>query len=65
MKTSNNVPVRNKKCTLYRNLKSNSHKRFCNRDFAFSPYIFDHGESKKGCLDSCRNRNFGLKMNKM
>ena len=47
---------------LHRSLKSNSHKRFCTRDLACCPYILGHGESKKDCLNLCRNRNFVHKM---
>ena len=31
--------------------ESNSHKRFCSRNFACWSYILDHGESKKDCLN--------------
>ena len=31
--------------------ESNSHKRFCSRNFACWSYNLDHGESKKDCLD--------------
>ena len=44
--------------TVHRNLKSNSHIRFCNRHLNLQNIILDHGESKKSCLNSCRNRNF-------
>ena len=36
----------NKSSIEHRSLKSESHKIFCNRDFALVPYILDHGESK-------------------
>ena len=42
---------------IHRSLNSNSDKRFCNRDFACWRYILDHGESKKDCLSSCRNKS--------
>ena len=42
---------------LHRDLKSDSHKRFGNRDFACWAYILDYGESKKGCLNYFRNRS--------
>ena len=42
---------------IHRSLNSDSHKRFCNRDFAYGPYILDYGESKKCCLNSGRNRS--------
>ena len=29
--------------SIHRDLKSDSHKRFCNRDFACGPYVLDHG----------------------
>ena len=38
-------------------MQSNSHKRFCTRDFACWAYILDYGESKKRCLSSCRNKS--------
>ena len=41
----------------HRDLKSDSHKRFGNRDFACWAYILDYGESKKGCLNYFRNRS--------
>ena len=43
-----NVPL---SCPQHRDLKSDSHKRFGNRDFACWAYILDYGESKKDCLN--------------
>ena len=37
--------------TSHGDLKSDSHKRFGNRDFACWAYILDYGESKKDCLN--------------
>ena len=46
----------------HRDLKSISHKSFCNRLLTIQGIILGHSESKKDCLDFCRNRNFGHKM---
>ena len=43
--------------TGHRDLKSGSHKRFGTQGFTNSTYILGHGESKKGCLKSGRNRS--------
>ena len=42
---------------VHRALKSDSNKRFCTRGFAFGAFILGHGESKKSCLNYCRNRS--------
>ena len=71
----NGVPIKNVKnamqeivgfktvgiSTLHRDLKSHSHISFCNRLLNIQGNILGQGESKKGCLNSCRNRNFGQK----
>ena len=44
--------------TKHRDLNFVSHKWFCTRDFACWACILDYVESKKDCLNSCRNRNF-------
>ena len=41
----------------HRDLNFDSHKRFCTRDFACWAYILDYGESKKRCLNYCRNKS--------
>ena len=41
----------------YRGLNFDSHNRFCTRDFASWACILDYGGSKKGCLNSCRNKS--------
>ena len=43
--------------TTHRDLNFDSHKRFGTRDFAFWAYILSYGESKKDCLNSCRNKS--------
>ena len=45
---------------LHRALKSNSHKSFCNRVLTIQVIILGHRESKKSCLNFCRNRNFNI-----
>ena len=41
----------------HRDLKSDSHKHFCNRILTKQGIILGHGGSKKDCLSSCRNRS--------
>ena len=41
----------------HRDLNLDSHKRFCTRDFARWAYVLDYGESKKDCLNYCRNKS--------
>ena len=43
---------------IHRDLKSTSHKKFCNRILTIQGIILGHGESKKVGLSFCRNRNF-------
>ena len=43
--------------TKHRALQSDSNKRFCTRGFACRAFILGHGESKKSCLNYCRNRS--------
>ena len=43
--------------SIHRDLKSDSNKRFPNRNFACWAYILDYGESKKGCLSYFCNRS--------
>ena len=43
--------------SMHRDLNFDSHKRFCTRDFACWAHILDYCESKKDCLNSCRNRS--------
>ena len=42
---------------LHRDLKSTSHKHFCNRILTIQCIILGHEESKKRCLSSCRNKS--------
>ena len=42
---------------MHRDLKSTSHKNFCNRILTIHGYILGHGVSKKSCLNSGRNRS--------
>ena len=49
-------------CILHRDLKSHSHISFCNRLLTIRAIILGHGESKKGCLNFCRNRNFSTSL---
>ena len=56
-KNSNFRREMDKRHSTHRDLKSDSHKRFGTRDFAFWAYILGYGESKKDCLNSCRNRS--------
>ena len=44
----------------HRVLKSTSHKSFCNRVLTTQVIILGHRESKKSCLNFCRNRNFNI-----
>ena len=44
----------------HRDLKSNSNKSFCNRVLTIQVIILGHRESKKSCLNFCRNRNFNI-----
>ena len=46
------------------NLKAISHKSFCNRLLKIQGINFYHEGSKKGYLNSCRNRNFRQKLEK-
>ena len=41
----------------HRDLSFDSHKRFCTQDFACWAYVLDYGESKKDCLNFCRNKS--------
>ena len=50
--------LENQKCAHpHRDLKSDSHKRFCNRILTKWGIILGHWESEKDCLNSCRNRS--------
>ena len=60
--SSNNDEARGNNAThdvaAHSDLNSNSHKRFCNRLLTLQGTLLGYGESKKGCLNVCRNRNF-------
>ena len=43
--------------TEHRDLKSTSHKHFCNRILTIQGIILGHGEFKKSCLNSGRNKS--------
>ena len=45
-------------CVYWFDLNSSSHKRFCSRLLTLQGTLLGHGESKKSCLNVCRNRNF-------
>ena len=47
---------------VHRALKSTSHRSFCNRVLTIQVIILGHRESKKSCLNFCRNRNFNIKI---
>ena len=55
-----NGPEKMSSILAHRDLKSTSHKKFCNRILTLLGIILGHRESKKGCLSSCRNRNLHL-----
>ena len=44
-------------CLIHRDLKFTSHKNFCNRILTIQVIFLGYGESKKGCLNSGRNRS--------
>ena len=48
---------KSKRSIWHRDLKSDSHKHFCNRFLTKQGIILGHGGSKKDCLNSCRNRS--------